>query len=204
LIEAFLALRAARFLLLITCVFTRSPVPNILRLAGSLSATIAVAYLMTGGCSTTTQTLLGTAGSGGAGPSSGGGGLGARGRAGNGGAGGGSPPAVCTKSLADYCAGSTTGLCTATWDDALLDTTFCRADFDARYSCGAFNLREVASGENLLRAYYDVTTGALVAIWETPPYCLGGPVGSAEPSCAMRVSLSGPSCPDGGLDGAVD
>jgi len=114
----------------------------------------------------------------------------------------------CSQSVTQYCA--TIGGCPLTWQEAQRDTAFCAALRPYHAECGEFHAVSVGSLDTAATYYYDVSSGALVAIVVvTPPTphatCPAGPTGGFTlPTCTGDISEPLPQCLDAGTDATID
>jgi hypothetical protein len=118
-------------------------------------------------------------------------------------------PLACAETIDTACADPANG-CVLTWTAAQTATSFCANTAPPSplfVDCGAYHAVTVTSVDTSRTYYYDLTSGALVAIIvasapQSSVTCLGGPAaGFTPPTCSGSGSQTLPQCLDGG---AVD
>ncbi len=191
------------------------------RRSGSLLSTVLAAVLVSAGCSSSSKS---TAGSGGAGGAAGAGGqgafAGATGDGGSSGAGGTADASTgddgpadvttsdaasfCHKSITEYCPAPDKVFCTPTWAEAVAPNVYCGTGISVAWqlTCDGYNVREISTGGDVTwDQYYDLSTGALVAITvDHGAHCTAGPSDFVPPACHGASVPIQRQCSDGGGD----
>ena len=176
------------------------------RRSDSLLPTVLAAVLMSGDCTSSSKSLAGSGGAGGTadastsddGPDD----DGSVDAPGDGGTS--DKPSFCPKSITEFCRAADTTFCVPTWTEAVAPSSSCGTGITVAWqlTCDGYNVRELSTGgEVTWDQYYDLSTGALVAITiDHGRGCTAGPADFVPPACHGASVLIQRQCSDGGVD----